>query len=411
MSEPPAAGVPRRVLYVDYSIGFGGAAKSLSLTLDEAPHIDATLFSSQDDAILRTWFASRTVHRFRRLVNYRTKARWHAALSQPVVNRLASRVLALADLAATHWNARRMVRVIRRNRIEVLHLNNGFTPPEALLAARRSRIPCIVHLRDFQHEPAEITHEVAASVHRVIAVSDAVGRSLGGTPVAPHSITTVHDPVDFHAIDAGAPARARIRAECGIADTAIAVAIFGRIIPWKGQLVFVQAVTHAMRTDPSIRAVIVGNESDGGRAYLDEVRRAIHDSGMEDRFFLSGYRENVEEFYAAMDIVVHASITPEPFGMVVPEAMAAGAAVIAADAGGPREIIRHGVDGLLSAPGDIDALAASIGTLAGDAELRSRLAQAGRITARERFGIAESAARVTAIYDELLGSHASAVTT
>ena len=411
MSAPTRPSGPHRVLFIDYSIGFGGAVKSLSLTLQGAPHIDAILLSSQDDAILREWFGSRTVHSFRRLVNYRLKSAWGAAIPVPALRWLADRTLAVADLAATAWNARRILSIIRRDGIELLHLNNGFTPPEAMLAARRARIPCVVHLRDFQHHPQDITRDVANSVERVIAVSRAVGASIGDTPIDPAKVTTVYDPVDFDAIEQGSTARTRVRTDCGLGDSAVAVGIFGRIIPWKGQLEFVKAVVQAMRHDARIRAVIVGNESDGGRAYLDRVRIEIEQSGLGSRFFLAGYRSNVEEFYSAMDIVVHASITPEPFGMVVPEAMAAGVAVIAADAGGPREIIRHGVDGLLSAPGDIDALAASIGTLAGDAELRSRLAQAGRITARERFGIAESAARVTAIYDELLGSHASAVTT
>ena len=403
MSARATARSPRRVLVVDYSIGFGGAVKSLALTLGGAPELHTILFSSQQDDILQAWFPDQAVYRFRQLVNYRTKARWHDAA--PVVLRgIAGRVLALADLMATHWNARRLTRVLRREQIELLHLNNGFTPPEALLAARRAGIPCVVHLRDFQHEPREITAEVARSVHAVIAVSDAVGRSLSGTPIAAERVTTIYDPVDAASIDAASPARARIRAECGLAPEHVAVAIFGRIIPWKGQLEFVRAVSRAMQDDPAIRAVIVGSESDGGLQYVEQVRRAIAGSGMNERFVLAGYRANVEEYYAAMDVVVHASITPEPFGMVVPEAMAAGAAVIAADAGGPREIITHQLDGLLTAPGDIGALASAINLLAGDATLRARLAGAGRETARRRFGIAESAERMTGVYDRVLGT-------
>ena len=390
---------------MDYSIGFGGAAKSLALTLDGAPDVHAVLLSSQQGDILETWFPSRPVHRFRRVVNYRTKAQWHAAVPG-LLRPLAGKVLALADLVATHWNARRIAGLIQRDRIELLHLNNGFTPPEALLAARRTSIPCVVHLRDFQHEPREITAEIARSIHAVIAVSDAVARSLASTPVSAASVATIYDPVDIRAIEAAASARDRIRLQCGLADSHVAVAIFGRVIPWKGQLEFVRGVSRAMRDNPEIRAVIVGSESDGGRSYLAQVRAAIAESGLADRFTLTGYRANVEEYYAAMDIVVHASITPEPFGMVVPEAMAAGAAVIAADAGGPREIVTHGVDGLLTPPGDIDALALAITTLARNQAMRAELGRAGRETARRRFGIAESAARVTEVYDRVLGTKA-----
>jgi len=78
---------------------------------------------------------------------------------------------------------------------------------------------------------------------------------------------------------------------------------------------------------------------------------------------------------------VHASTIPEPFGQVVIEAMAAGVPIIAADAGGPAEVVTDGVDGLLVAMGDVDALAGALTRMAGDPELRDRLADAGRVTA------------------------------
>src|SRR5690606_36662444 len=100
--------------------------------------------------------------------------------------------------------------------------------------------------------------------------------------------------------------------------------------------------------------------------------------------------------------VVHASITPEPFGRVVPEGMAAGNVVIAAEAGGPCELITHGVDGLLVPPGDVTALAEAMLTVAGDPGLRNRMATAARLTAHRRFGIEATALAVREVYDKLL---------
>jgi glycosyltransferase involved in cell wall biosynthesis len=147
----------------------------------------------------------------------------------------------------------------------------------------------------------------------------------------------------------------------------------------------------------------VGDESDGGCEYFEAIRAMIADSGYAARFVLTGYREDVEEYYAAVDIVVHASVAPEPFGMVVPEGMAARRPVIATDAGGPREVVSHGMDGLLVPPGDVPALAEAILELASDSARRARMGARGRQKVLDRFRIATNADRVREVYDGVLG--------
>lgn len=404
---PPGETVPGavNVLYVDYSIGFGGAIKSLSLTLRDLPGVEKRIITTQGRELVRTWFRGLAVWPFRRVMNYQTLGR-----ARERVNRLPGAPLrwgVLKGMAAADWlvtlkNAVWLAAFIRRHRIDLLHLNNGFLPWEALLAARMTGVPCIVHLRDFQLDRGRVQPWVARVVSRVIAVSDAVGASLRGTPMPPERIVTVYDPVDVEEVDRAAPARDRVRAKHGIGEDEVAVGIFGRVIPWKGQREFVDAAIVAMRSDQHLRAVIVGDESDGSRDYFDGIRRTIDESGLAHRFVLAGYQESVEEYYAAMDVVVHASITPEPFGMVVPEGMAAGCAVIAADAGGPREVVTHGVDGLLVPPGDVAALSAAIVEVARDPARRRRMGEAARRTVMERFRIAHNAAAVRGVYEELL---------
>jgi glycosyltransferase involved in cell wall biosynthesis len=406
VSGTPVAPASTRVLYVDYSLGFGGAIKSLALTLRELPSVSKLVLTSQDAQLVRTWLPDLPVRSFRRLVNYRTKERLAARVRPAALRWMLLKAIAVADLVVSYVHCVRLLWLLRCRSVDLVHLNNGFTPSEALLAARIAGVPCIVHLRDYQHDPRTLRRGNTRGVAHVIAVSDAVGRSLDGTPILPSAITTVYDPVDIGLADSAATARDRVRRECGLPRGAIAVGIFGRVIPWKGQLEFVRAVGAAMRSDPAIHAVIVGDQSDGARAYVDVVRRAIRESGVEERFVLAGYRENVEEYYAAMDVVVHASITPEPFGMVVTEAMAAGRPVIAADAGGPREVVEHGVDGLLVPPRDVEMMRQAILTLAGDPAARARMGAAGRRKTLRRFGTHESAARVAEVYAGVLARRA-----
>ena len=118
-------------------------------------------------------------------------------------------------------------------------------------------------------------------------------------------------------------------------------------------------------------------EEDQERSLLDLVEAL----GIGDRVDFTGHVDDVAAELATLDVVVHASTIPEPFGQVVIEAMAAGVPIIAADAGGPAEVVTDGVDGLLVAMGDVDALAGALTRMAGDPELRDRLADAGRVTA------------------------------
>jgi glycosyltransferase involved in cell wall biosynthesis len=397
---------PEKVLYIDYSIGFGGAIKSLALTLRDLPHVEAYILTTQDEGLIRTWLRGYPVWTFRRVMNYRNLGRFRSwmesRISLPVLRWMVLKVLALLDMCVTLKNGLWLCWFLRRHRIQLIHLNNGFTPPEALLAARLTGIPCIVHLRDLHRDRSRASRRAARTVSRVITVSDAVAEGLAGLPISPEKITTVHDPVDIELIERAGAGRERIRQECGIGAEEVAVGIFGRVVRWKGHLEFVQASVAAMRRNPQLRAVIVGDESDGGRDYFERLRATIEESGLAERFVLAGYRENVEEFYAAMDIVVHASISPEPFGMVVPEGMAAGCAVIAADAGGPREVITDGVDGLLVPPGDTPALARAILDLASDPERRLQMGEAGHATVLKRFQIAKNAEGVRAVYRKLL---------
>ena len=132
-------------------------------------------------------------------------------------------------------------------------------------------------------------------------------------------------------------------------------------------------------------------------AYAGELRTQVQNLGLGDRVSFTGFRADIAAELARLDVLVHASVVPEPFGQVVVEGMAAGVAVIASDAGGPAEIIERERSGLLVPPGDVAALAAALQRLAGDSTLRARLAAAGLERARA-YEPAAVAPQVLAVY-------------
>jgi glycosyltransferase involved in cell wall biosynthesis len=238
---------------------------------------------------------------------------------------------------------------------------------------------------------------------KVIGVSNAVSRSICHYGMAINKVVTVYDPVDISAFEKGVDKGIETRHEIGLKESNLAIGIFGRIVPWKGQLEFTYAVLHAIKVNLNIKAVIVGDESDDLPDYFNKLKDVIHRSGYQDHFILTGYKEDVEDLYAAMDVVVHASIEPEPFGMVVIEAMAASKPVIATNAGGPSEIINSGVDGILVPPGDIKAMTAAILELVNDSTKRERMGRSGHMKVRTQYTYQNTSSKIEKIYQDLTG--------
>ena len=115
----------------------------------------------------------------------------------------------------------------------------------------------------------------------------------------------------------------------------------------------------------------------GEEKYAGALEERAERLGIADQIEFRGFREDIWEELAQLDVLVHCSVTPEPFGQVVLEAMAARVPVIAAAAGGPAEVVTPDVDGILTRPGDVSELAAAMRRLHADPDLRAALADQG----------------------------------
>lgn len=158
------------------------------------------------------------------------------------------------------------------------------------------------------------------------------------------------------------------------------VATYGR---WKGHLTFIEAIRRIDSSVP-LRAYIVGGalyDTTGSQYTRDELASAIAAAGLQSRIGLTGFVERPSTALRALDVVVHASTQPEPFGLVIAEGLAAARAVIVSAAGGAAELVRDGVDALTHTPGDAAGLAQAIERLVHDAPLRAALGAEGRRTA------------------------------
>lgn len=180
------------------------------------------------------------------------------------------------------------------------------------------------------------------------------------------------------------------------------IGLVGRIARWKGQHVFLQAAAAVHQRYPDARFLIVGAPLFGEHAYEQEIRALCTTLGLDDLVDFTGFRTDVPELVAGLDLLVHASITAEPFGQVVVEGMAAGKPVVATDGGGVKEIVSDGETGLLVPMGDPDAMAAAICRLLDDPDKSAEMGRQGRQRVADHFSIELTARRMEQVYDSLL---------
>ena len=190
------------------------------------------------------------------------------------------------------------------------------------------------------------------------------------------------------------------RSTLGLPIDCQVIGIVGTIQRWKGQREVILAVSKLRERFPEIRCLIVGGVYDP--AYDAEIRNLTEALGITKTICFLGHRTDIVDIMNAMDIVIHASIAPEPFGLVLIEAMALGKPLVASKAGGPLEIAEDHVTGLLVPPGDPEAMAKAVTLFLENRDLAAKMAQAGRRRVAELFNLKTTIRGVERVYESIL---------
>ncbi len=315
---------------------------------------------------------------------------------------LAGRLSAAAPAVILY--RRRLRRAIAGAAPDLVH-TNGFKMH--VLGAWESprNVPVLWHIHDFVRMRPMMsrllrTHarRCAAIVANSHSVADDVRSVVGRRP----PIFTVYNAIDLARFAPGGPLLDldRLAGMPPLGGNGVRVGIVATMARWKGHETFLRALAMLPASAP-IRAYVIGGpryETAGSQYTIAELRALAVQLGVADRVGFTGFVNAAAPAMRALDVVVHASTQPEPFGLVIAEAMACGRAVIASGAGGAAEIIEDGVDALAHRPGDAAALARLIALLAGDAALRRRLGQAAVLASARRFARARLAADLAPIY-------------
>jgi len=275
---------------------------------------------------------------------------------------------------------RRRVVAIRPNLIHANSIRAGLVATAATLGLS---IRVVWHLHDLLPR-----HPLSTGVRlfallcgrtRMIAVSRAVAANFGGAVSGlKDRITVILNAIEVEQFQSGEDARGRVRDELGLNDRYPVIGIVGQLTPRKGQVELMHVFAQVLENSPRAVLVVVGAPLfNRDLEYAQLLRETSRRLGISEQVRLLGARNDVAAMMGALDLLVVNS-TAEPFGLVALEAMAAGTPVLAAARDGLTEIIEHGVDGWLVAPGDKDRMAAAILDLSRRPEACARLAAAGQ---------------------------------
>ncbi|HYY99695.1 MAG TPA: glycosyltransferase family 4 protein, partial [Pyrinomonadaceae bacterium] len=258
--------------------------------------------------------------------------------------------------------------------------------------------------------PMSRAHRRALSnVSRVIAVSEAVARSLRAQRIFdPEKIRVVANGDDLRRFEEARAAFEREEMESGATRRPLRVGIVGELSEVKGQEEFVRAA--ALLADEfagRVEFLIVGDDSARSGGYGARLERLVAGLRLTESVRLVRRCDDVAPLVASLDVLVSASRS-EAFGMVMVEAAACGVPVVATATEGAREVVAEGSTGLITPIGDAGALASSVASLLRDERLRRSLGARAREAARERFGLERMVAETERVYAEALGDEAAA---
>ncbi len=261
----------------------------------------------------------------------------------------------------------------RREGVTHVFANNGLTlSPSSMTLALALRVPLYSYIQGFPQGSRSfpVLYRVADRAFCVSAMVQRVAIEQG----LPPDLTEVLYP-GIHL----PPPREVSH------DGRVRVGMVGMLMPWKGQLQFLEAFAVVARAVPNADAILFGRAPGPAQeAYRSEILARIESLGLGGRVRLVEDRTRPGDIYPEVDVAVHASTDPEPFGRVVIEAMSYGCPVVAAP-GGPSEVVRPGVDGFVVNPRDTAALAEHIALLCRDAVLRQRLGESARAHAAAEY--------------------------
>jgi len=314
-------------------------------------------------------------------------------------------------------NAGRLARLIRREKVDLVHVRSRAPAFSALAAARAAGSPLIATYHGVYNARSGLKRWYNAVMTRgdfVIANSDYTrAHVIAEHGVAPDRIIAIARGLDMGRFDPQAvPADrvAALRCAWGVEadDPRPKILLAGRLTRWKGQALLIEAAgRHKSAGGPPVLILLAGDDQ-GRAAYRAELLAAVEAAGLGDQVRLVGHCADMPAAYLIADLAAAPSLDPEAFGRTAVEPQAMGRPVLAADHGAARETVLPGQTGWLVKPGDPDAWADALGAAVAAGPARwAVMGAAARERARALYSVDVMCAATLEVYARVLAGRAS----
>lgn len=285
-----------------------------------------------------------------------------------------------------------LIREIAQNakKYDIIYANTQRAFIFGALAGLIANRPVVYHLRDilstdhFSIVNIKVAVFIANHWSRlVIANSHATAQSFIQSGGKKALVKVIYNGFDPEVYQSSPIDRDRLRRELNLEDKFV-IGQFSRLSPWKGQHILLEALAQC---PDSVVGVFVGAALFGEDEYVHQIKQQVSDLGLTDRVHFLGFRSDIPHLMGACDVIAHTSTAPEPFGRVIIEGMLCGRPVIAADAGGAKELVTNHVTGWTVEPGNSKHMATAMIECFEHSDLRESIAHNAYTHACKNFHV------------------------
>jgi glycosyltransferase involved in cell wall biosynthesis len=363
-----------KVVYYDGAITYGGALVVLRHLFNaiDRQHVTPRLISCAPPCDLKNFFDPADIALIQSsTLNYATRKKFMKKFSPS--NRWLKRFIAygysIAEWVLNLPSNIRLLITIAGEKPDLIHVNNNTLP---LWIARCLKIPVVWHIHVIPQKPGPVVAQLMKSVDTYIAISQYVADAAVAAGYESDKVITIANPMPKTIPDP--TAAARVKQRYNIDENSIVIAHAGRLIPWKGQLEFLRAFKAVIAIHPNAVALIVGDDQENiSGGYQQRLKEYAEAHLPANAVIFTGQINNVIEIMQAADLVAHSSISPEPFGLVITEAMSAGTPIVASSLGSPNDIVDNGINGFTVDVSDSHQFGERLNQLIADSALRREL--------------------------------------